>query len=67
MFRTNGKRYDVHQFAVSKALAKIPPKTMVDHVRIAAVRDPWGRILSYYVSKVASEKAGLNKVKFTPE
>ena len=67
VFRTNGKRYGVHQFAVSKALVDIPPITMADHVRIAAVRDPWRRILSCYVSKVAAEKAGLNKVKFTPE
>lgn len=66
VFEISGRRYGIHFFAPSIALSEIPAHKMTGHVKIAALRDPWSRILSCYASKVISARA-LHGIEFTPE
>lgn len=56
-FRLNGKTYHVHQFARSVPFADLDERTMLNHKRIAVVRDPVSRIVSCYANKVVRGRA----------
>lgn len=66
VFKMNGRRYGIHGFAPSVPLSEVPEGKMTGHVKIAAIHDPWSRILSCYASKVVGAKV-LHGLEFTPQ